>query len=88
MKNILILTISVMLAGCASEPDYQLSASTKHIKAVQVLDPTAGERNDGIVNSLDGQYGKKVINAYHKSDYEAKTARQLSQQQGGSGKSN
>lgn len=80
MKYIcLILFSSQALLGCAQNPDYELSASTEYIKDIQILDPDAPERNDGINNAIEGKYGEKVITSYHSSAYDAKSARKISQ---------
>jgi len=75
----LILFCSQFLFGCVQQPNYELSASTQYIKEVQILDPDAAARNDGINTELNGKYGQKVITSYHSSAYDAKSARSLSQ---------
>ncbi|MDX2321756.1 MAG: hypothetical protein QNK26_14305 [Moritella sp.] len=75
----LILFCSQFLFGCVQEPNYELSASTEYVKDIQILDPDAPAKNDGITNAIEGKYGEKVISSYHKSAYEAKSARNISQ---------
>jgi hypothetical protein len=78
MKNLsLMLLCSLFLFGCVQEPNYELSASTEYIKEIQILDPDAPVKNDGITNTIEGKYGEKVITSYHKSAYEAKSARDI-----------
>jgi len=78
-KLLLVVIASSLLTACVSQPHYRLSASSEHIKSVQTLDPGAPERNDGILNTLEGNYGNKVMSIYRKSPYEAKSARLLTQ---------
>jgi len=87
MKIIIIIIISVLaIMGCAEQPNYQLSVASQQLKEVQVLDPMAPERNDGITATLDGNYGKNVINGYLSSSYDTKTGRDVTEQGSGSGK--
>lgn len=80
MKNIiLVLFVLPTLFACIQTPDYQLSASTLHLKEVQILDPHAPETNEGITNELSGKYGEKVIHNYSQSAYDAKSARKVTQ---------
>lgn len=73
-----LLTFTCLLAlGCAQQPDYILAASNKQIKQVQILDPNAPERNDGIMATLDGTYGKNVVKKYQRSIYDMKSSRQM-----------
>lgn len=82
MKHIsLMVFFSLWLVGCVQEPNYQLSASTDYVKEIQILDPDAPARNDGISNELNGKYGQKVISAYHDSAYVPNDARGISQSQ-------
>jgi len=75
----LILFCSQYLLGCVQEPNYELSASTQYYKDIQILDPDAPAKNDGITNTIEGKYGQKVITSYHDSAYDAKSARNISQ---------
>ena len=80
MKYIsLILFCSQFLFGCVQQPNYELSASTQYFKDIQILDPDAPTKNDGITNTLEGKYGQKIISSYHESAYAAKTARDITQ---------
>jgi len=80
MKHIsLLLFCSQILFGCVQQPNYELSASTQYYKDIQILDPDAPAKNDGITNTIEGKYGEKVISSYHKSAYDAKSARNISQ---------
>jgi len=74
------LTLACLFVlGCAQQPDYILAMSNKQIKQVQILDPNAPERNDGIIATLDGNYGKALVKKYQRSIYEMKTSRQMKQ---------
>ncbi|QQX82528.1 hypothetical protein JK628_11115 [Shewanella sp. KX20019] len=53
--------------GCAQVNDFPMGESHEHIKQVQILDPEAAERNNGIILSLDGNYGRKVMQSYRES---------------------
>ncbi|GIC79617.1 hypothetical protein [Moritella sp. F3] len=80
MKHIsLILLLTPLFVACNQIPDYQLSASTLHIKELQILDPQAPVSNDGIVNGISGIYGENIIKSYHQTTYDAKTARDIEQ---------
>jgi hypothetical protein len=80
MKHIsLILLLAPLFVACNQVPDYQLSASTLHIKELQILDPQAPVSNDGIVTGISGVYGENIIQSYQHSTYDAKTARDIEQ---------
>ncbi|MFT5674487.1 MAG: hypothetical protein ACI808_000406 [Paraglaciecola sp.] len=74
-----VLFVTPLLFGCVQEPNYTLSASTLYLKEIQILDPGAPVKNDGIITELQGKYGEKVMNTYQNSAYEAKSARTISQ---------
>ncbi|WOH39194.1 hypothetical protein RI844_08215 [Thalassotalea fonticola] len=69
-----LITIA-MLVGCTSTNEYPISGAYAKINEQQILDPMAPENNAGIVNDLDGNYGKKVINSYQTGNYESKEGR-------------
>lgn len=80
MKNIsLILLMTPMIFACNQVPDYQLSASTLHLKEIQILDPQAPALNDGISSGLAGSYGEQIMKNYQQSTYDAKAARDVQQ---------
>ncbi|MBL4765266.1 MAG: hypothetical protein JKX67_08335 [Colwellia sp.] len=79
LKNSLLALASLLILGCAEQPSYQLALSNTQIKQVQILNPNAAELNDGIIATLDGNYGKNVINKYQRSIYNMKESRQLTQ---------
>ena len=79
LKNSLLAVSSLLILGCAQQPSYQLAVSNMQIKQVQILNPNAAELNDGIIATLEGNYGKNVVKIYQRSVYNMKESRQLSQ---------
>ena len=79
LKNSLLALANLLILGCAEQPSYQLAISNTQIKQVQILNPNAAELNDGIISTLEGNYGKNVVNKYQRSIYNMKESRQLSQ---------
>lgn len=65
------------LVGCTKINDFDMGESHYRIKQVQILDPAAAERNDGIILSLEGNYGRKVMQAYRESSVPPKSARNM-----------
>ncbi|PKG80457.1 hypothetical protein CXF80_06235 [Shewanella sp. Actino-trap-3] len=45
-----------------------MNESYQQVKQVQILDPDATERNNGVVLSLEGNYGRQVMLEYRKSN--------------------
>lgn len=75
-----LLTLSGLLVlGCAQQPSYQLAVSNMQIKQVQILNPSAAELNDGIISTLEGNYGKNVVKKYQRSVYNMKESRRMTQ---------
>ncbi|PKG73880.1 hypothetical protein CXF86_15860 [Shewanella sp. GutCb] len=54
-----------------------MGESHYQIKQVQILDPDAAERNDGIILSLEGNYGRKVMQAYRASSVAPQTSKSM-----------
>jgi hypothetical protein len=79
VKMTLLLLSCLLVISCAQQPNYILARSHEQIKQVQILDPTAPERNDGAIATLEGNYGKNVIRKYQRSVYDMKTSRQMTQ---------
>lgn len=80
MKTIQILRFMplvslVVLVGCTSTEPYPISGSYAKINEMQILDPMAPENNAGIVNDLEGNYGKQVMASYQKGNYDPKEAK-------------
>lgn len=67
--------LSISLMGCAELNDFPMDESYLQVKQLQILDMGAPERNEGIVGTLDGQYGERVMKAYRESNYPPKHAR-------------
>ncbi|WP_057830564.1 hypothetical protein [Colwellia sp. TT2012] len=79
LKSVLLALSSLLILGCADQPSYQLAMSSKQIKQVQILNPNAAELNDGIIVTLNGNYGTNVIKKYQRSVYSMKESRQMTQ---------
>jgi len=79
LKYSLFALSTLLILGCAEQPSYQLAVSNMQIKQVQVLNPNAAELNDGIIATLDGNYGKNVVKKYQRSVYSMKESRQMTQ---------
>ncbi|MCL1144561.1 hypothetical protein L2747_00815 [Shewanella marinintestina] len=77
-KNIYFVAILISafaIVGCTQINDFPMGESHYQIKQVQILDPEAPERNDGIILSLDGTYGQKVMQSYRGSSVAPATAK-------------
>ena len=79
IKYSLLALSSLLVLGCAQQPSYQLAVSNMQIKQVQILNPNAAELNDGIIATLDGNYGKNVVKKYQRSVYNMKESRKMTQ---------
>lgn len=79
LKYSLMTLSSLLLLGCAQQPSYQLAVSNMQIKQVQILNPNAAELNDGIISTLEGNYGKNVVKKYQRSVYNMKESRKMKQ---------
>ncbi|ALO34037.1 hypothetical protein CMT41_04325 [Colwellia sp. MT41] len=79
LNSTLLALSSVLILGCAEQPSYQLAVSSQQIKQVQILNPNAAELNDGIIATLNGNYGQHVIKKYQRSVYSMKESRQMTQ---------
>ncbi|RTR38873.1 hypothetical protein EKG38_12005 [Shewanella canadensis] len=66
----------LLLTACAQVNDFPMGESYQQVKQVQILDPGAPERNDGIVGVLEGNYGERVMQAYRISNEAPKTGRE------------
>ncbi len=79
IKNaIFILLLTVGLSACSLDQEHQISGATAAIQQMQILDPMAPENNAGVVNSLEGNVAKQVVNGYQKSTYAPKDGRDIS----------
>ena len=70
-----LFIFGVAISGCTKINDFEMGDSYYRIKQVQILDPQAAEKNDGIILSLDGNYGRKVMQTYRSSPVEPASAR-------------
>ena len=76
-NSIFILLLTVGLSACSLDQEHEISGAYADIKQMQILDPMAPENNAGVVNALEGNVAKNVINGYQKSIYSAKEGRDL-----------
>lgn len=74
-KSIAMVPVIIAIAACSVNPEYGISGTYADIKQMQVLDPMAPENNSGVVNSLQGNLGKKVMTGYQSTTYSAKEGR-------------
>ncbi|NRA56170.1 MAG: hypothetical protein HRU23_18675 [Gammaproteobacteria bacterium] len=72
---LLSLAATGLTTGCSQLHQFTLGQSYQQVSEIQILDPQAPGRNEGIVLSLDGNYGYAVTNAYRKSNSLPQTAR-------------
>ncbi|WP_041421671.1 hypothetical protein [Shewanella sediminis] len=66
---------ALLLTACAQVNDFPMGESYQQVKQVQILDPGAPERNEGIVGVLEGNYGERVMQAYRVSNMSPQTGR-------------
>lgn len=66
---------TLLLTACAQINDFPMGESYQQVKQVQILDPGAPERNEGIVGILEGNYGERVMKAYRESNVAPREAR-------------
>jgi len=67
--------VIIAVAACSVNPEYGISGTYADIKQMQVLDPMAPENNSGVVNSLEGNLGKKIMSGYQSTTYSVKEGR-------------
>ncbi|MCG9714544.1 hypothetical protein L1D32_03120 [Shewanella insulae] len=72
-----IIVFSLLVSACANEHNFSMGDSYLQVRDVQVLDPEASERNDGLVLSLEGNYGRQVMLNYRKSSENPTKAKEL-----------
>lgn len=72
-----LFIIFFSLMGCTKINDFPMGESHYRIKQVQILDPEAPERNDGIILSLEGNYGREVMKSYRASSVKPESARNM-----------
>ena len=73
----IVLMPLALLSACTSLYDFSMVDSYNRIKQVQVLDPSAAERNDGVILSLEGNYGRKVMVTYRESSVAPTSGQQM-----------
>lgn len=77
-KWLCIIVCSLFVSACANEHNFAMGESYTQVRNAQILDPEASERNDGLVLSLEGTYGQKVILNYRNSNEVPTKAKELS----------
>ncbi|GIU49789.1 hypothetical protein [Shewanella algidipiscicola] len=77
MNKWLCVLFSLLLSACANEHNFVMGDSYLQVKNVQTLDPEASVRNDGLVLSLEGNYGRKVMLKYRDSNEAPIKAKEL-----------
>lgn len=77
-----------MISGCTQVNDFPMGESHYQIKQVQILDPDAAEKNDGIILSLEGNYGRKVMQSYRSSSVAPQSSKSMGSVTAGSSSSN
>ncbi|WP_394147137.1 hypothetical protein [Shewanella atlantica] len=73
--KLLSLVGALLLSACAQMNDFPMGESYQQVKQLQILDPGAPDRNEGIVGVLEGNYGERVMQAYRESNVSPKTGR-------------
>lgn len=84
----IFITSLTILSGCTQINDFPMGESYYQIKQVQILDPEAAEKNDGIILSLEGNYGRKVMQSYRNSSVEPQSSKSMGSVTAGSSSSN
>ncbi|CAM3914675.1 hypothetical protein [Shewanella aquimarina] len=76
-KWLCVIACSLLVSACANEHNFSMGDSYLQVREVQVLDPEASERNDGLVLSLEGNYGRQVMLNYRESSESPTKAKEL-----------
>lgn len=74
-NSIAMISVIIAISACTINPEYGISGTYADIKQMQMLDPKAPENNNGVVTSLQGNLGKKVMTGYESTTYSAKEGR-------------
>jgi len=69
------LLSTLLFTGCTGFHQFSMVDSYQQVNKIQILDPGAPERNEGIVLPLEGNYGSQVTAAYRKSNSQPQAAR-------------
>ena len=67
--------LALSVSGCATLHDFAMGASNEQMRNIQTLDLDAATRNEGMVISLNGKYGRNTMLSYQKSNSAPKSAR-------------
>lgn len=74
-NHIFTLSLLIAVSACSIDQKREISGAYADIKQMQILDPMAPENNVGVVNSLEGNVGQKVIKGYQATSYLPKEGR-------------
>ena len=74
-KSIFLISLIIAISACSVDQNREISGAYADINKMQTLDPMAAENNAGVVNSLEGNVGKKVMTGYQQATYSAKEGR-------------
>lgn len=74
-NSIFLLLLTIGISACSMDQEHEISGAYADINRMQILDPMAPENNAGVVNSLEGNVAKKVMNGYQKGTYLPKAGR-------------
>lgn len=75
ISSLFMISLTMMLVACSLDQKHEISGAYADINEMQILDPMAPENNAGVVNSLHGMVGNKVMQGYQKSTYSPKQGR-------------
>ena len=75
ISSLSIISLTITLTACSIDQKHEISGTYADINEMQILDPMAPENNAGVVNSLHGIVGKKVMQGYQTSTYSPKEGR-------------
>jgi hypothetical protein len=70
-----MISLTITLTACSIDQNHEISGTYADINEMQILDPMAPENNAGVVNSLHGIVGQKVMQGYQTSTYFPKEGR-------------
>ncbi|WP_076542209.1 hypothetical protein [Shewanella sp. UCD-KL21] len=77
INKLALLSMVLLLSACESVHNFTMNDSYHQLKNVQILDPDASERNDGLVLSLEGNYGRQVMLKYRQSSEAPISAKEM-----------
>jgi len=69
------LVSTLLFTGCTGFHRFSMVDSYEQVNKIQMLDPGAPARNEGIVLPLAGNYGSAVTQVYRQSNSQPQAAR-------------